>query len=104
MRKTIVVVFSIALCAGSAFAYSSASYKREGLLAQWDAIDNAGTGVHDPDATVWKDIAPKGAGAVSYDLALNATYGSWGDGKYLFVNAGPAAWGSVSAPSATIQR
>ena len=25
-----------------ASAYSSASYKREGLLAQWDAIDNAG--------------------------------------------------------------
>ncbi|MBQ6926408.1 MAG: hypothetical protein IJQ73_17365 [Kiritimatiellae bacterium] len=104
MRKTIAVVVSAALCAGTVFAYSSASYKREGLLAQWDAIDNAGTGVHDPDATVWKDIAPKGPGGVSYDLALNATYGSWGDGKYLFVNAGPAAWGSASAPAyATIE-
>ena len=104
MRKIIATAFTAAICAGTAFAYSSASYKREGLLAQWDAIDNAGTGVHDPDATVWKDIAPKGPGAVSYDLTLNATYGSWGGGNYLNVNSGPAAWGSRNAPAyATIE-
>jgi hypothetical protein len=104
MQKPLAAIFTAAICAGTAFAYSSASYKRKGLLAQWDAIDNAGTGVHDPDATVWKDIAPKGPGAVSYDLTLNATYGSWGGGNYLNVNSGPAAWGSRNAPAyATIE-
>ena len=46
MHKPLVAVFAAALCAGTALAYSSASYKREGLLAQWDAIDNAGTGLN----------------------------------------------------------
>ena len=42
MRYFIASAVTAALCAGTALAYSSASYKREGLLAQWDAIDNAG--------------------------------------------------------------
>ena len=42
---------------GFAETYTSASYvQREHLIAQWDGIDNAGTGVHDPNATVWKDL------------------------------------------------
>ena len=54
----------IALSAGSTLAlatafatpYTSASYVQEGLIAQWDGIDNQGTGTHDPTATTWKDL------------------------------------------------
>ena len=31
-------------------------YVQDGLVAMWDGIENAGWGVHDPNATVWKDI------------------------------------------------
>lgn len=32
-------------------------YVTEGLIAHWDGIWNTGIGLHDPDATVWKDLA-----------------------------------------------
>ena len=31
-------------------------YITDGLVACWDGIENAGAGVHNPAATVWKDI------------------------------------------------
>lgn len=31
-------------------------YVQAGLVAMWDGIENAGWGVHDPNATVWKDL------------------------------------------------
>lgn len=37
--------------------YTAASdYVQDGLVAMWDGIENAGWGVHDPNATVWKDL------------------------------------------------
>lgn len=39
-----------------ALASSTASYIRNGLVAHWDGVENAGRGVHDPSATVWKDL------------------------------------------------
>ena len=35
---------------------SAKSYVQDGLVAMWDGIENAGWGVHDPNATVWKDL------------------------------------------------
>ena len=52
----------------NATTYTSASYaQREHLIAQWDAIDNIGTGTHDPTAKVWKNLA--GTGSI-YDMTL----------------------------------
>lgn len=31
-------------------------YVQDGLIAMWDGIENAGWGVHDPNATVWKNL------------------------------------------------
>ena len=31
-------------------------YVQDGLVAMWDGIENAGWGVHDQNATVWKDL------------------------------------------------
>ena len=37
---------------------TAASYSREGLIAQWDGIENAGLGLpHDSTSSVWKDLA-----------------------------------------------
>lgn len=32
------------------------SYVQDGLIAMWDGIENAGWGVHDPNATTWKNL------------------------------------------------
>ena len=42
-----------------------AGYVTDGLVLHYDAIDNAGTGVHSGSSTVWKDLSGNG-----YDLAL----------------------------------
>ncbi len=51
MKKTMAMSAAIAALAmgvANAATYTSASYVQDGLIAQWDGIDNAGTGVHDP--------------------------------------------------------
>ena len=48
-------------------------YVQDGLIAMWDGIENAGWGVHDPNATAWKNL-------VSGDTALHIPDGSlWGN-------------------------
>ena len=66
-----------------ATAYTSASYVQDGLITQWDGIDNAGTGTHNPNATVWKDLAG------NLDLTLTAN-GSWTNGNALVYTALPS--------------
>ena len=44
-------------------------YVQDGLIAMWDGIENAGLGVHDPSATVWKDLSGNG-----YDLSCFNSY------------------------------
>ena len=46
-------------------------YVTDGLVAMWDGEWNAGWGLHDPNATTWKDIIS------GYDL--DVTSGTWGD-------------------------
>ena len=74
--------------------YTSASYVQSGLIAQWDGIDNQGTGTHDPTATTWKDL--KG----SLDMTLTDK-GSWTfDGNALYVAGGGAGAQGASATPA----
>ena len=59
MKKRLVFSLAVSvlwLIAAYATTYTSASYVQDGLIAQWDGIDNEGTGVHNPSATVWKDL------------------------------------------------
>jgi len=37
----------------------AANYVQDGLIAQFDAVDNEGTGVHNNSAAVWRDLAGK---------------------------------------------
>ena len=45
--------------------FTAASYVQNGLVGQWDGIDNAGTGTHDPSANYWVDLT-----GTSGDFAL----------------------------------
>ena len=50
-------IVAVCLCAAlNASAVSTSMYVRDGLIACWDGIENAGVGTHDAGATVWKDI------------------------------------------------
>ncbi len=44
------------LTSAGTYALSAKSYVQDGLVALWDGIENAGWGVHDANATVWKDL------------------------------------------------
>ena len=50
--------------------WTARDYVQDGLIAMWDGIENAGWGVHDPNATVWKDLCG------TKDLALTSA-SSW---------------------------
>lgn len=52
-------------------------YVQDGLIAMWDGIENAGWGVHDPNATTWKDL-------VSGDVTSQSTIASFGDDHIKF--------------------
>ena len=95
--KVFLAVFSAAALALAlnATTYTSASYaQREHLMAQWDAIDNAGTGTHDPTAKVWKNLA--GTGDI-YDLTLTNS-ACWKNGDRLVVNK-TSAVGATCLPT-----
>ena len=71
---------------------TSADYVQDGLLVQWDGIDNEGTGTHNPNATVWKDL--KG----TCDLTLTSSAAWNAEGRALVVS-GMSATGSGTAPA-----
>ena len=77
---------------------TSADYVQDGLLVQWDGIDNAGTGTHDPTATTWKNL--KGGG---YDLTLT-TNAAWNaEGRALVVDGISATYPTAAPDYKTIE-
>ncbi len=56
---------------------TSQDYVRDGLIAHWDAIDNAGAGTHVSNATTWKNLVAGGM-----DLTLSSG-GTWAEGNAL---------------------
>ena len=64
-------------------------YVQNGLVNQWDGIDNAGTGTHDPAAATWKDKA----GTLDLLLMKDGAWNAAGNG--LTIN-GIAATGTVA--------
>ena len=100
--KVLLTVISSAALAFTlnADTYTSASYaQREHLIAQWDAIDNVGTGTHDPTARVWKNLA--GTGSI-YDLTLTNS-ACWKNGDRLVVNKTSAVGTSTMPAYKTIE-
>lgn len=56
-------------------SYTAADYIQDGLIIMWDGIENAGWGIHDSEATVWKNLM----GDSGYDFSNCA---SWGDSYF----------------------
>ena len=95
-----VLAVAVALGCGSAWADIPASaYVQHGLIAQWDGIDNAGTGTHQADATAWKDISTAAKGG---DLTLAATE-SFGDNCLKVTTAGTHVTGNLGLSSMTLE-
>ena len=65
------------------YDWSALSYVRNGLVAQYDGIENAGFGAHDAAATAWCDLSGQSYAAVrNGDAALptwKATAAAWED-------------------------
>ena len=94
MLCTAALAATFAGNASLAATYTSASYvQRNHLVAQWDAIDNVGTGTHDPNATVWRNLASSGS---TYDMTLTGS-ARWKDGNSLVVT-NCSAFGTAAAP------
>ena len=76
MKKTFVFVAAVAV-AGAAVAagLGPQSYAQDGLVTQFDAIDNEGTGTYNPSAATWRDL--KGSAYITLQ-----TGASW-TGRYL---------------------
>lgn len=65
-------------------AYTASDYVQDGLVAMWDGIENAGWGVHDNNATVWKDLVG------TQDMVLSQ-FGSFSDDSLVCAGGGYAA-------------
>ena len=77
MRKLMVMAAVVAVAGAAVAAVTAQDYVQDGLIAHWDAIDNAGTGTHVSNATTWKNLVTGGM-----DLTLGSG-GSWLDGNAL---------------------
>lgn len=55
MKKLLLIVSCFWATLGTSVA-STSMYVSNGLVACWDGIENAGVGMHDANATVWKDV------------------------------------------------
>jgi hypothetical protein len=73
MKQTPSFFLATALAAASAVGFCHAdtlpasAYIQDGLVVQYDGIENAGAGIHDASATVWVDLTGN-----HHDLELNA--------------------------------
>ena len=68
----------------------ASAYVQRGLVVQFDAIDNVGTGTHDPAATVWKDLVAANGGA--FDMT-KTSHGSFSDTALVCDGSGSGAKG-----------
>ena len=72
MKKAFVFVAAVA-AAGAAMAagLGPQNYVQDGLVTQFDAIDNEGTGTHNPSATTWRDL--KGSAYITLQAGASWT-------------------------------
>ena len=91
MAGVAAVAASVTLPIGA--VVTSQSYVTRGLVASYDAIDNAGVGMHDNAATVWKDLSGNG-----YDGTVASTV-RWTDNAWTNgANGRPIALGTALDP------
>ena len=75
MDRVVRAVFAAVVVAGCGSVWAdipASAYVQSGLVAQWDGIENAGAGQHDPNATTWKNLKQ---GSVDFPLPSGCTVG-----------------------------
>ena len=80
------------------------SYIRRGLVANFDGIDNAGTGSHDSSATTWVDLTGNGNDAAKGSNASWNGMDGWtssADGKPMTVPEGNGAATTIAGTTVT---
>ena len=59
-QKALCVIFMLAAAwaavSSAGATLTAASYAQDGLVGQWDGIENAGAGLHDPATNYWTDL------------------------------------------------
>ena len=102
LTTSLAVMAAFAVTEASA-APASRAYVQRGLVAQYDGIDNAGTGSHDSTATTWVDLTGNGNdGTCANELSWSAT--GWsvsGDCKPVTLGTGIAS--VISKTNCTIE-
>ena len=73
-------------------------YVQDGLVAMWDGIDNAGWGVHDENATTWKDLVGDN------DITLTMGGGYWLSSGGLFIAKTPKTSGKFKRSVTTYKQ
>lgn len=104
IRAAAVAVGFSCFAAGPAFADSactSLSYDQKGLIAQWDGIDNAGRGVHDPNAAYPVELVTNLTQALTGTIPAHDFWFELGSGSLSFVASNVCA--AINAGHATIE-
>ncbi len=86
MKKAMMMLAAVAasmVLPVQADGVNAFSYIQKGLVACYDGIENAGVGVHDPNATTWVDLTGNGNdGTVTTGI-------TWGDAGWVSVGSVP---------------
>ena len=99
-----VAMLALPVVSRAETASASRAYVQRGLVAQYDGIDNAGTGSHDASATTWKNLAGDSSLDGTCDSKLSWNANGWtvnGDCKPVTVGSGLAA--VISKTNCTIE-
>ncbi len=104
LATSLAVMAAFAVTEASA-APASRAYVQRGLVAQYDGIDNAGTGLHDSSATTWKNLTGDTAldGTCASQLSWNGSNGWSVSGDCKPVTVGNELAAAMSAGSFSIQ-
>lgn len=80
--------------------FMAKGYVQDDLIAHWDAIENAGYGVHNAEATTWKNLVE---GSAAGDLSLDKIdFYNWRD-NFLLMKSGAAKSGKQLMTSGTVE-
>lgn len=86
--KNLALSLAAAVVAQVVFGLGTGDYVQRGLVAHWDAVDNVGTGTHDPSTTVWRDLSGHGL-----DWQLREGNYAWSERGFEMLGKGVAADG-----------
>ena len=91
--RTASLTLCVALAAsGAASAGTTGLYVQDGLIACWDGIENAGAGIHNASAAVWKDVVG------GYEFSLT---GVTVDADRMTFAGSSSSYGTLSASGTT---